>query len=43
MLSAEIDKDQNHKVSFIEWACAMFAKDWEALFAELEVEVEVSV
>ena len=31
------------QVSFIEWACAMFKKDWDALFAEMEIDVQVNV
>ena len=37
-LLANIDKDKNHKVSFIEWACAIFEKPFDELnnFADEE-------
>jgi len=28
---AEIDLDQNRKLSFLEWACAIFSKSWQEL------------
>ena len=38
---AEIDKDHNHKVNFLEWCCAIYKKSWEDTnnFADDEARV----
>ena len=36
-----IDLDQNHKLSFLEWACAIFKKSWVDLHSDIAVEVVV--
>jgi len=33
VMIADIDKDQNKKLSFLEWACAFFEKSWEKLLS----------
>jgi hypothetical protein len=41
LLVQDIDLDRNHKLSFLEWACAIFAKSWEELHSEVVVEVNI--
>ncbi len=36
----KIDLDKNRKLSFLEWACAVFGKTWEELHREVKLELK---